>query len=162
MTYSISKQKVFDFLKAESIVEEITSGDIFEIFENLQAIWNHASFVWARYCNRAVDRKNRNQHKATTSELWHKIHLAEFSAPQKTAKRIPQLTIKNIAALKDQFRGLGMSLAASEGFITDQDQIVRIGQRIFQEEINRFYEEDESEFLRRMQTRFDECYSTVL
>lgn len=34
MTYNISKQKVFDFLKAESIVEEIEVNSLFEIIES--------------------------------------------------------------------------------------------------------------------------------
>lgn len=134
-----------------------------EIFDNLQALWGYCTHEWARFCASSVDRKNKNQSLSKLSEYWQLVQSAFFSRGAKIAGRVRQICVKNIDALSQQFRGLAMSLVASHGVIgTHVRDVVHVAQRIIKQELEDFYIRDPSEFMRRMLTRFDDCYASVL
>lgn len=142
---------------------DVPTDTVQDIFVNLQAIWRYLTLEWCRFCTEPVDRENKHQDRAITSSLWELVQSAVFSPIMRTATRIRQSLIKNIDALRDQFRGIAMSLAASEGLLTDNvDYIVSRIQVILTDDLRRLLRRDKSKFIRTLNMRFNECYATVL
>jgi len=142
---------------------DVPTDTVKDIFDNLQAIWQYLTQEWCRLCSTPVDRKNKHQDRAETSFLWQLVQEAVFSPPQRTTRRIRQCLIKNVNALRDQFRGIALSLAASEGLLTDNiDHIVSRAQFMLFDDLRRLLQRDKAKFLRTLQMRFNECYATVV
>jgi hypothetical protein len=69
---------------------------------------------------------------------------------------------KDYAALRKQYIGIAMSLAAfHEVHGTDPDHIIEIGKHILDEDIIAFFLSDEPEFVRRLEKKKREIYESV-
>ena len=91
------------------------------------------------------------------------IQEAVFTKSKQIAERIRQPLIKNIDALKDQLKGIAMAITASHGLLGDDfEAIVNTAKFVIETELDKFFRTDQSEFRRRMQLRFNECFNTAL
>jgi hypothetical protein len=146
----------------KQFAEPVTT--VAEVMENLQSLWGYCTQEWSRFCSDVVDRKNNHQSLSKVSEYWVLVQSAVFTGLKKIASRvIPQRCVKNIAALAQQFRGIAQTLAAACGVASGKVEDVHYwAQRTLKEELQIFYNRDPSEFIRRQQVRFNECYVSVL
>ncbi|MCK9502364.1 MAG: hypothetical protein RBR09_13795 [Desulfobulbaceae bacterium] len=154
----------FQFRRAVLKQFTVPVTSVAEVMKNLQALWGYCTQVWSKFCANPVDRKNNHQSLSKVSEYWALVQSAAFSRLKKIASReIPQKCVKNISALAQQFRGIAQTIAASCGVVDGNvDDVHYWSQRILKEELQLFYNRNSSEFMRRQQIRFNECYVSVL
>lgn len=139
-----------------------TGIDTFDdLCDSFQSIWNHCTQLWTRHCSEKVDYENNHQSRAINSIFWDYISDIHWDGNSIKAKQIPRPK-KDYAALRKQFIGLGMSLAAFHKVESgDLDHIIDIGKSIYEEDITAFYRDDEIEFIRRLDKKKREVFETV-
>jgi len=132
-----------------------------DLCDSLNAIWRYCTHVWVRHCLEPVDSCNNHQSRAENSDFWNFISMIPWEGDTDRAKEKPRPK-KDYIALRKQFLGLGMTLAAFHNIRTqDIDHIINIGKHIFEEDILAFFVMDEEEFYRRIDKKKREVYETV-
>ncbi|WP_136810848.1 hypothetical protein [Desulfosediminicola flagellatus] len=139
-----------------------TGVDTFEdLCDSFQSIWTHCTSHWARHCSEKVDYKNNHQSRATNSDFWNIVSNIQWEGNSIKSKQISRPK-KDYGALRKQYIGLGMTLAAFHDVHSDDlDHIIDIGKTIFEEDIHSFYRDDETEFVRRLDKKKREVFETV-
>lgn len=89
-----------------------------QLRENLSGLWRYLTEDWFRHTARAVDRKNRNQSRETTSPFWQGVQAA-FDLTQEALTRVKRLKVFNLRALAEQAGGIAVTIAAGLGVAYD-------------------------------------------
>ena len=89
-----------------------------QLRENLPGLWRYLTEDWFRHTARAVDRKNRNQSRETTSPFWQGVQAA-FDLAQEALVRVKRLKVFNLKALVEQAGGIMVTIAAGLGVAYD-------------------------------------------
>lgn len=154
------RRPILKDIKASEDAE--TGIDTFDdLCDSFQSIWKHCTSLWARHCSEKVDYQNNHQSRATNSEFWDIVTSIIWEGTSIKAKQIARPK-KDYKALRKQYIGIGMTLAAFHDVYSDDlDHIISIGKSIFEEDIMSFYRDDEAEFVRRLDKKKREVYETV-
>lgn len=132
-----------------------------DLCDSLNAIWRYCTHSWVRHCLEPVDSDNNHQSRAEISDFWNFVSLIQWEGDTDRAKEKPRPK-KDYIALRKQFLGLGMTLAAFHNIGTqDIDHIINIGKHIIEEDMLAFFVTDEEEFYRRIDKKKREVYETV-
>ncbi len=135
-----------------------TYGDLTDSFNS---IWTHCTQKWSRHCSDSIDIDNKHQARASNSKFWDAVSSIHWDGGEIRTKQKPRPK-KDYVALRKQYLGIGMTLAAFHEVNTeDIDHIIDIGKSIFEEDITSFYLNDETEFSRRLDKKKSEIYESV-
>lgn len=139
-----------------------TGIDTYEnLTDSFNSIWTHCTQTWSRHCSTPVDSFNKHQSRATNSQFWNDVTNINWEGGEIRTKQKPRPK-KDYVALRKQYLGIGMTLAAFHEVNTeDIDHIIDIGKSIFEEDITSFYLSDETEFSRRLDKKKLEIYESV-
>ena len=132
-----------------------------DLCSSLNSIWSYCTNSWVRHCSTPVDSINNHQSRAHNSVFWNFISTIQWDGKVNRTKEKPRPK-KDYLALRKQFLGLGMTLAAFHDISTqDVDHIIDIGKHIIEEDLISFYMADEEEFYRRIDKKKREVYESV-
>lgn len=152
-----------DILKNIKISTDSENGiDTYEdLCDSLNSIWNYCTCHWARHCSEKVDYVHNHQARAENSEFWDCISGIKWEGSTIRSRQKPRPK-KDYIALRKQFTGIGMTLAAFHNVHSeDLDHIVDIGKHIIEEDLINFYRENEIEFIRRIGKKKREIFESV-
>ncbi len=132
-----------------------------DLNSSLNAIWQYCTNNWARHCSEKVDYEMNHQGRAHNSGFWNLVSSIKWSGNQKCSRQKPRPK-KDYLAMRKQFAGIGLSLAAfHNAHPTDLDHIVDIARHIIEEDLTKFYLDNEPEFVRRFEKKQREIYESV-
>lgn len=139
-----------------------TGVDTFaDLCSSFQSIWQYCTLSWARHCSTRIEHEQNHQSRAELSRFWQALSVIKWDGQEIRTRQRP-LPKKDYAALRKQFIGLGMSLAAFHDIhATDPDHIIDIGKHIIDEDITAFFLKDEPEFVRRIEKKKREIFESV-
>ena len=153
------RREILKNIKKTETGKGIDSYD--DLCNSLSAIWQYCTLSWVRHCLEPVDSDNNHQSRAENSDFWNFISSIQWEGDMDRAKEKPRPK-KDYIALRKQFLGLGMTLAAFHNISTqDIDHIINIGKHIIEEDMLALFVTDEEEFYRRIDKKKREVYETV-
>ncbi len=157
--FQIRRKILKDLKKSEESVSGIDTVE--DLNASLNAIWSYCACKWTRHCKEKVDFKMNHQGRAINSKFWDLVSKIEWSGDQTCSRQKPRPK-KDYVALRKQFAGIGLSLAAfHNAHPTDLDHIMDITRQIIEEDLTKFYLDNESEFIRRFEKKQREIYESV-
>jgi len=132
-----------------------------ELHNHLQSLWDYCTQSWSRHCEDYVDRANKHQSRSVFSSFWKKVSAVDW-----TGIRFLKRTIKkvrtNIGALKDQLRGIAITLASSTGLDhSDYFNIQSVVSHMLSDSLHDYMTERYSEFRRKFKQRQVQCITAV-
>lgn len=132
-----------------------------DLCESFQSIWIYCTHSWARHCSEKIEHDQNHQSRANLSKFWIELSSVKWEGNEIRTRQRP-MPKKDYAALRKQYIGIAMSLAAfHEVHATDPDHIIDIGKHILDEDIIAFFLSDEPEFVRRIEKKKREIYESV-
>ena len=132
-----------------------------ELNDNIQALWDYCCSTWARHNSEAVDRENKHQDRSVFSEFWEKVSSVDWGTVS-LMKRSVKKVRKNIGALREQMRGIAVTLASSTGLhCDDYFNIQSVASQMLSEELHKYMTEKYVEFTRKYQQRQVECLTAI-
>lgn len=149
----------------KTIKESPKSSSGIDTFEDLcnsfQSIWEYCTRSWAKHCSQKIDHHQNHQSRASNSDFWNSVSQVIWEGNDIRYREKP-LPKKDYVALRKQYLGLAMSLAAfHEVHSTDADHIISISKNIIEEDLMAFYLDDEPEFSKRIEKKKREIYESV-
>ena len=134
------RREILKNIKKTETGKGIDSYD--DLCNSLSAIWQYC-LSWVRHCLEPVDSDNNHQSRAENSDFWNFISSIQWEGDMDRAKEKPRPK-KDYIALRKQFLGLGMTLAAFHNISTqDIDHIINIGKHIIEEDMLALFVTDE-------------------
>jgi hypothetical protein len=131
-----------------------------QLIEALPSLWAYMTSDWVRHTTNPVNR-NHNQSKAKISIFWYLVRDVVWNGLLEYIKENPNKH-KNIASLRDQARGILMSVCASFNVPdSDIEKIVKLSQEVIEEDLKYFFENRSQEFIKRMKVRKNEALSSI-
>lgn len=132
-----------------------------QIEGNLDTLWKYLSQDWARLADCPVDKKNKNQGRASISQFWQTVQSVTYLLPVPSFKnrRIKKQLHKNLISLREQARGCLLNLAAAAGHDVD-DFFGIIGTCIdaMSTDLAEYMSHHSEKFKRKFTTRRNECF----
>ncbi len=157
--FQIRRNILKDFKESEEF--EFGVDTVENLNCSLNAIWRYCTGKWARHSSEKVDFELNHQGRAPNSEFWDLVSSVKWSGEQNSSRQRPRPK-KDYIALRKQYAGLAMSLAAfHNAHPTDLDHIVHITKHIVEEDLVSFYLANETEFIRRFEKKQREIYEGV-
>ncbi|MDD2468770.1 MAG: hypothetical protein PHI97_32755 [Desulfobulbus sp.] len=130
-----------------------------DLVNSLKSLWAYLTSEWTRHTESPVNR-NHNQTKAKISEFWEKVQAVVWTGVFGYI-RIHPAKHKDVEMLRKQARGILMSVCASlEVKPDDIDKIVYLCQEMIEEDLHRFFE-DEQAFIEKMEIKRNEFRLTL-
>jgi hypothetical protein len=153
--YQIRRPKLRDFCNEEG--ERINT--VFDLVNCLKSLWRYLTTEWTRHTSNPVDR-NHHQSRAKISEFWEKVQAVVWTGVFGYVRSHP-VKHKDIDMLRKQARGILMSVCASlEVEPDDIDKIVYLCKEMIEEDLHRFFEDEEA-FVTKMTTKRNEFRATL-
>jgi len=105
-------------LRGAVIKQFIKLGTYQELVKNIEQLWKYLTNDWFRHSSKNIDRENRNQDKAELSFFWATVQKLS-SIKDEVIRKKKDLQFKSFKGLKDQVRGLFVSICAGMGHSAD-------------------------------------------
>jgi len=153
--YQVRRPKLREFAASEE--ERIDT--VSDLVKALRSLWQYLTTEWTRHTQNPVNR-NHNQSKSKISEFWRKVQAVVWSGVFGYVRTHP-VKHQDVTQLRSMARGCLMSVCASlEVEPDDIDKIVHLCKEMIEEDLHRFFE-DEQVFRERMITKRNEFRSTL-
>jgi hypothetical protein len=150
--FQLRRSALKDFNDSARNVDTVDS-----LFRNMSSIWKYCTKDWARHCHSVVDRNNNNQKQAKTSPFWRQVKKATWKGYGRL-KRWASPVRKNIQALKDQMRGIAVTLVSSTGLEHhDYFGIMSTASEMLSQELHKYMVGKEPKFKKLFDQRRSEC-----
>jgi len=154
--YQIRRPRLREFIDPDNNLKIDTVSDL---VQSLKSLWRYLTTEWSRHSDSSVNR-NHNQSKAKISEFWSKVQAVVWSGVFGLVRMHPAKH-RDIDLLRSMARGCLMSVCASlEVEPDDIDKIVHLCKDVIEEDLHRFFE-DEQAFKERIITKRNEFRATL-
>jgi hypothetical protein len=153
--YQVRRPKLREF----ALSEEERIDTVSDLLNALRSLWHYLTTEWTRHTQNPVNR-NHNQSKSKVSEFWQKVQAVVWSGVFGYVRTHP-VKHRSTDQLRSMARGCLMSVCASlEVEPDDIDHIVHLCKDMIEEDLHRFFE-DEQVFRERMITKRNEFRATL-
>lgn len=127
-----------------------------DLVKALDSIWHYCTSDWCRLTTKSVDR-NHHQSRAAIHPFWQLVQSVNWSGGNTVirSKCCPQ---KDILRLRQQARGIIMSIAAIDGLPPDDiEAIIATGHKYIETDLREGFR-DKTEFMKKMQRKINESH----
>lgn len=145
--YQLRRPILKNFRGIDTFDNGLTSPDV--LLQALQSLWSYCTTDWSRFSSTVIDRENKHQQRATISSFWEAVRGVVWTNAFKV-RREKKISHKDLDSLRKQVRG-GMMTVLSFFLqdIYDFNEINCLAKRFIEEDLLSF-QQDESEFIKRM------------
>ncbi|WP_163340043.1 hypothetical protein [Desulfopila sp. IMCC35008] len=153
-------RKLLKTLKQE---DELASSvdTLNDLNSSLNSIWHFCTTDRARHCSKPVKYSNNHHTRSKNSEFWNIVNSVRWVGDKHITQQKPRPK-KDLSALRKQYAGIAMSIAAFYGVNSeDLDHIVDISKYVIEEDLINLYRYDEPGFIKKVDKKKREVFESV-